>query len=434
MESENKSVLAISGGLPIRSQGWTDNFTCGEEEKYAACAAIDSGYLSKFEGSFTPDPPFSFWGGPFVQKLEESWCQYYGVPFSISMNSATSGLYAALGALGVGYGDEVIVSPATMTACAAGPLLYGAIPIFSDIEPDTGCLSPASIESKITPRTKCILVVHQFGIPAEMDQIMAIAKKHSLSVIEDCAQAHGAKYKDRYVGTIGDIGVFSLNVNKTIQCGEGAVCVTNDKDLHYRLALIRNHGENVVGPAGIADITNMIGFNYRLTEVHAAIAIEQLKKLNHLNKIRLELVEYLNRKLEKFDFLKTISGRERCISTFYTFPVLYNEDVLKTPLSEYRTALNAEGVYFFAGPGPLYLQPLYQKKTLFRHGYPFSAPENRNIQTNYFKGACPVAEHLIEKGRLLNEHVRAPHTKADMDDIVSAIDKVGTHFFNRRKL
>ena len=121
------------------------------------------------------------------------------------------------------------------------PMIYGAIPVFADVELDTGCLDPNSIEQRISERTKAILLVHQFGFPANMEKIMKIAKKYNLIVIEDCAQAHGAKFKNMFVGTIGDIGVFSLNVNKTIQSGEGGVCVTNNDDLAYRLKLIRNH-------------------------------------------------------------------------------------------------------------------------------------------------------------------------------------------------
>ena len=270
--------LAINGGTPLRTKPWLDNITTSDEEKQAVMRVMDSGYLSLFEGSHTPDAPFSFRGGPEVQALEEEWSDFYNVKNSISVNSATSGLYAAVAALGIGYGDEVIVSPFTMTACAIAPLIYGAIPVFADVEMETGCLAPDSIEKQITKKTKAILVVHQFGFIANMDQIMALAKKYKLRVIEDCAQAHGATYKGKQVGTIGNIGVFSLNVNKTIQSGEGGICITNDDDLAYRLQLIRNHGEAVVGPADYPDITNIIGFNYRMTELQAAIAREQLKK------------------------------------------------------------------------------------------------------------------------------------------------------------
>lgn len=428
-------ALAINGGTPIRTKPWLDNFTTGEEEKKAAVEVLNGGYLSLFEGSHTPEPPFSFWGGPKVQELERRWSEYYDVRYAVSMNSATSGLYAAIGALGIGYGDEVIVSPYTMSACAVAPMIYGAIPIFADVLMETGSLDPKSIEERITKRTKAILVVHQFGVPAEMDEIISIAKEHSLTVIEDCAQAHGAKYRGRLVGTIGDIGVFSLNVNKTIQTGEGAVVVTNDEELHYRLALIRNHGEAVVGPAGYPNVTNIVGFNYRLTELNAAIAIEQLKKLDTLNAIRLEFVDYLNEELNKFDFIKVLANNtversrknsdDDILATYYVFPFRYLPEVTNIRRDDLVSALNAEGASFTQGyVKPLYFQPLYQKKNAFKNGYPFSAKENQEIETNYFQGSCPNAEKLHFEQMVVNEYVRPPHTMEDIRDISKAIDKV----------
>jgi len=415
--------LAINGGSPIRTKSWIDNFTFGDEEKNAAIAAIETGYLSKFEGSYTPDSPFSFKGGPYVQKLEDMWCDLYGVKYSVSVNSATSGLYAAIGALGLGFGDEIIVSPSTMTASSVGPLIYGAIPIFADIERKSGALDPVSIEKNITPRTRCIIVVHQFGIPADMDRIMSIAKRYNLSVIEDCAQAHGAKYKGKYVGTFGNIGVFSLNVNKSIQCGEGGVCTTNDEDLKYRLELIRNHAENVVGPAGYKNIVNLIGYNYRLTEIQAAIAIEQLKKLEIINKSRIEYVEYLNHCLKDIEFLEVINGRDECESTFYTYPILYKPEITDIDIEKFTNAINSEGFYFYRGYKPLYFQPIYQTRTAFKFGYPFSAHENKEIVTNYSEGACPMSESLYDR-LLINEHVRLPNMMDDMKDIVDVFRKV----------
>ncbi len=423
--------LAINGGQPVRTKPWLDNFTTGAEEKEAACRVLNSGYLSLFEGSHTPDPPFSFLGGPEVQALERQWCEYYGVNYAVSMNSATSGLYAAIGALGLGYGDEVIVSPYTMSACAACALVYGAVPIFADVCLETGSLDPVSIETHITERTRAVVVVHQFGIPADMDPILALARKYNLKVIEDCAQAHGAKYRGKFVGTLGDIGVFSLNVNKTIQVGEGGVCITNDEELRYRLALIRNHGEAVVGPAGYENIGNMIGFNYRLTEVTAAMAGEQLKKLDAFNHLRLDFVECLNEALGIYEFLRTPPrcphgrGCRDCQATYYIYPLRYLPEVLGVKREEFVKALNAEGVCFYQGyVKPLYLQPVYQKKQAFKHGYPFSAPENRGITTNYYLGACPNAEKLHYEQMLINEHVRPPHAMSDMEDIVKVFQKV----------
>jgi len=433
--------LAIIGGTPIRRKPWQDNITTGIQEKKAAVRALETGYLSLFEGSHSPLNPFSFWGGPYVQQLEKAWCDYYNCKYAVAVNSATSGLYAAIGALGIGFGDEVIVSPYTMSACASAALVYGAIPIFADVCLETGSLDPVSIKNHITKRTKAILVVHQFGIPADMDGIMALAKKYNLKVIEDCAQAHGAKYKGRYVGTIGDIGVFSLNVNKTIQSGEGGVCVTNNKELRYRLALIRNHGEVVVGQAGYRKITNIIGFNYRITEVTAAIAIEQLKKLNKLNNLRISYVRYLNKALSKYDFLKPLpeclhgAGCTKCKSTYYVYPLRYFSEISGIKREDFVKMLNAEGVLFYQGYAkPLYLLPLYQRKEAFKHGYPFTAPENTKSKTNYYKGACRNAEKLYFEEMMINEHVRFPHAIEDIKDIVKAVDKVALSIFKQKRV
>lgn len=432
----NKSTLAINGGHPIRTKPWLDNFTTGAEEKDAVCRVLDNGYLSLFEGSHTPDKPFSFKGGPEVQAFEEEWNDYYGCKHSISMNSATSGLYAAIGALGIGYGDEVIVSPYTMSACAIAPLIYGAIPVFADVDPNTGCLDPKSIEDRISDRTKGILVVHQFGFPAEMDRIMELSKKHNLKVIEDCAQAHGALYKGTKVGTIGDIGVFSLNVNKTIQAGEGGVCITNDPELAYRLQLIRNHGEAVVGPAEYENITNIAGFNYRMTEFTAAICREQLKKLNFLNERRLEFVEQLKVGFSSYDFFKPLPGprecasctcnmTDKCHSTYYIFPLRYDSSSTGIKRNEFISALNAEGACFYQGyVKPLYLQPLYQKRFLFKEGYPFTAPANKDCYQNYELGTCPVAEKLHFEEIVINEHIRLPNDSPDMNDLINALKKI----------
>jgi dTDP-4-amino-4,6-dideoxygalactose transaminase len=340
--------------------------------------------------------------------------------------------------LGLGYGDEVIVSPYTMSASVVCALVYGAIPIFADVELETGCLDPDSIAEHITPRTRAIIVVHQFGTPAAMDRIMALARKHDLKVIEDAAQAHGAKYKGRSVGTIGDIGVFSLNVNKTIQTGEGGVCTTNDPDLRYRLALIRNHGEAVVGTAGYDNIVNIVGFNYRLTEIQAAIAIEQLKRLDDFNCARIEYANYLATELSRHLCFfpmhygcRTCRGSCACgesgqsVSTIYIFAFRYVSDKRSMQREDLVAALRAEGIRVGQGyVAPLYLQPIYQRKLAFKYGYPFSAPENRGIRTNYFKGACPNAERLHEQELISTDVVRLPHTMDDMRQIIEAVDKV----------
>ncbi len=424
----NDQNLAINGGNKIRNKPWLDNFLFGEEEKKAVCDVIDTGYLSKFEGNFYTDPPFSFKGGPYVQKLEELWCEKYNANFAISVNSATSGLSAAIGALKIGFGDEVIVSVGTMTACAMAPLIYGAIPIFADVNKFTGNITPKSFKKLITSRTKAIIVVHTYGIPAEMDEILKIAKENNIKVIEDCAQAHGTLYKGKSIGVLGDIGVFSLNVNKQINCGEGGICVTNNEDTAFRLQLIRNHGETSTGPTELKDITNIAGYNYRLTELQAAIAIEQLKKLNEYNRIRIEYADYLNNNLKKFEFLQTIDGCVcendcGCHSTFYQWPIMFDLGKLGTNLVKVREVLNEEGMYFIRAWKPLYRQPLYQQKKLYKHNYPFSAEENKSIVTNYHEGSCPIGEWIYENV-LLKEYLRYPTGWEDVKQVELAMEKL----------
>ena len=321
-----------------------------------------------------------------------------------------------------------------MTACAVAPLIYGAIPVFADVEIDTGCISLSSLKQKISKKTKAIIIVHQFGFPAQMDAIYKLCKNNKIKIIEDCAQAYDTKYKGRKVGTFGDIGVFSLNVNKTIQSGEGGVCVTNSKELSYRLKLIRNHGEAVVSEAKYKNISNIVGYNYRLTELGAAIAISQLKKLNKLNSVRLKLVNFLKKELKYYNFLKPMESRseckncnckanKKCFNSYYVFPILYNKSIINLKIKKFVQLAFSEGIVFYQGyTKPLYHQPLYQKKILFKKGYPFQAKENLKLNQNY-SVKCKNAE-ILHNSILINEHVRYPHNKKDMLDIIKFLKKL----------
>ncbi|MBI4022333.1 MAG: DegT/DnrJ/EryC1/StrS family aminotransferase, partial [Candidatus Andersenbacteria bacterium] len=268
-----KEKLALFGGEIQVKRPWRRYNSIGVEEKAAVAAVMDRGVLSQFLGTWHPN----FYGGPEVRAFEAAWQAHFGVPHAVTVNSATSGLMAALGAISLEPGDEVIVSPWTMTATATSILVWNAIPVFADIEETTFGLNPAAVERAITPYTRAILVTDIFGHPARLDDIMAVARRHNLRVVEDAAQSPGARYRGRFAGTVADIGVFSLNYHKHIQVGEGGVCVTRDADLAERMQLIRNHAEAVVEGKEVSNLANMIGFNFRLTEIAAAIGIEQLK-------------------------------------------------------------------------------------------------------------------------------------------------------------
>jgi len=348
--------------------------------------------------------------------------EHFGLPFAVSMNSATSGLYAAVGALGIGYGDEVIVSPYTMTASAVAPLMFGAIPVFCDVLRDTGCLDPESIRQRVTSRTRAIIVVHQFGIPAPMTAINAIARARGLAVIEDCAQAAGAQVDGGLVGTFSDISVFSFNTNKVVHCGEGGCCLTRDQEIATRLRLIRNHGEAVVGAAGYENIVNIVGQNYRMTEVHAAIALLELKRLRHAVGRRQELAAQLAEALEGMHGITPLRPSAGCAPAWYVFPMRLTA---QQPSREvFVNKVQAFGVALTEGyVEPLYLQPLYQRRLAFKHGYPWAAPENRDTNADYSRGSCPVAELLHFKEMVICRLVRAPHRTRHMNVIACAIER-----------
>jgi dTDP-4-amino-4,6-dideoxygalactose transaminase len=413
--------LAINGGTPVRISPLPQYVTIGDEEKRAVMEVLDSTVLSQFLGTWSPD----FYGGPRVQKLEREWEQYFGVKHAVSMNSATSGLYAAVGAAGVGPGDEVIVSAYTMTASATAAIVYGAIPVFADIDPDTFCLSAETIAQRITPLTKAIIVVDLFGRPAEMGAIMELARRHGLIVIEDAAQAPGAKYHGRHAGTLADMGVFSLNYHKTIHCGEGGVVVTDSEDYAERLQLIRNHGEVVVKAKEVHNLVNMVGFNYRMTEIEAAIASEQLKKLEKLLVPRIEAAEYLTQKLQAFSGITHPVAGPGVRHGYYVYAMRYDAAETGIPRNLFAKALAAEGVPVSVGyVEPIYLEPMYQKRIAFGgQGFPFTYPGYKG-SVSYERGICPVVERMHYEELVVANLCHANIAPQDLDDFVSAVDKV----------
>ncbi|MGI8892273.1 MAG: DegT/DnrJ/EryC1/StrS family aminotransferase [Bacteroidia bacterium] len=418
--------LAINGGTPFRTKLFPPYNTIGEEEKKAVMKVLDSGNLSQYLGAWTHD----FLGGPMVRSFEEQWSNVFGVKYSISVNSNTSGLFTAIGAIGIKPGDEVIVSPYTMSASAIAPLVYGGIPVFADIDPNTFCMDPKSIEACITSRTKAILVVHIFGHPADMDSIMAIAKKNNLYVIEDCAQAPMGKYKGKYVGTIGNLGVFSLNYHKHIHTGEGGVIITNNSELADRCQMIRNHAENVTAPREIKNLTNLIGYNYRMTEIECAIGTEQLQKLPSLLEQRLENVAFLDEHFAKFPAFELLPPlADGSVNTYYVYPVKFNKEIAGIDRNKFVEAIRAEipsavlrETAPLIGAGyvkPLYLQPIYQQKAAWAYD-----PKLYSGNVDYNKGICPVTERMHFEVLFTTEYMRPGMRKNDMMDVVNAMEKI----------
>ena len=382
--------LALLGGTPVIQKDFKKYNSLGREELDAAKNVIDSGVLSKFLGCWHED----FYGGPKVQEFEMEAAKYFGVKHAITVNSWTSGLVAAVGAIGIEPGDEVIVSPWTMSASATAILHWNGIPVFADIDIDTYNLCPDSILKNISPQTKAIMVVDIFGQSADMDLIMEIAKEYKLKVISDTAQAPGALYGDRYAGTCADVGGFSLNYHKHIHTGEGGILVTNDDDIAERLQLIRNHAEVVVEDKGVTNLTNMVGHNFRLGEIECAMGIEQLKKLKGLVQSRQLLAETLTEGLKSLDGLKTPTQFNNRTHVYYVYAMQLDLEVLQVSRQKIVEALAAEGVIVSSSYQNIHLIPLYQKKIAFgSKGFPWSS-EFCKREISYKKGICPNAEYL----------------------------------------
>jgi len=417
----NNEELAILGAQKAVTNTFQEYNPIGNEELKAATNVIESGVLSKFLGCWDPD----FYGGPKVQEFEKQCEKYFNVKHAITVNSWTSGLIVAVGAIGIEPGDEIIVSPWTMCASATAILHWNAIPVFADIEPETFCLDPISIESNITPYTKAIMVVDIFGHSADMEAIMEIAKCHNLKVINDTAQAPGAYYKGRYAGTMGHVGGFSLNYHKHIHTGEGGILVTNDDEIAERLRLIRNHGEAVVGDKGFADLTNMVGYNFRLGEIECAIGIEQLKKLSSLVQSRQDAAEQLTEGLRDLAGLRTPIIKRECTHVYYDYSMVLDIDLLGISRTRLIEALESEGVIGIGGGyANVHLLPMYKNKIAYgSKGFPWTS-EICKREVVYEKGICPISEELHDSTYLSFSICMYEMSAEDVELIIDAFKKV----------
>jgi Predicted pyridoxal phosphate-dependent enzyme apparently involved in regulation of cell wall biogenesis len=416
-------TLAILGGSPVRTKLFPAHRTIGPEEVVAVTQVLESGVLSKFLGAWHAD----FAGGPQVRAAEEEWAARFGLKHAISVNSNTSGLIAAVGAIGIQPGDEVIVSPYSMSISAVAPMFYGGVPVFADVERDTFCLDAASVASKITSRTRAIIVVDLFGQPYDVEGINALAREHGLKVIEDCAQAPGATFNGRCAGGLGDVGVFSLNYHKHIHSGEGGFIVTNDDEIADRCRLIRNHAESVVGPKGTQDLTNMLGFNFRMTEIEAAISRTQLRKLDALLERRLDNIAYIERKLAGLPALHFAPVRRGASHVYYQHAAHFDAEAAGIDRNTFIDAVKAElpnfelreteGVKLGYG----YVRPIYRQPIFSAPNYPSLFTANR---ADYSEVSLPVVERLHHHDLVTHEFMVPSMSHSDLDDVIHAFEKV----------
>ena len=406
--------LAINGGEKTRHNLFPKHPIIGDEEKKQVMEVLDSGNLSTFIAS----PGENFLGGKKIKEFEHKFAEYIGTRFAVAFNSASSALHAAVVATEVNPGEEVIVPPTTFTSTATSSLMHNAIPVFVDVKSDTYCMDPSKLENVKTSLSRAIIPVHLFGQACDMDEIMSFAKKNNLKVIEDCAQAPGATYKGKTLGTIGDCGIFSFQESKNLTTGEGGMLVTDNEEIAKIAQMVRNHGEVVVSELKERSYkSEFLGYGYRMTEIEAAIGIAQLSKLDKLNDERIKLGTYLSTEINKIDGLEHVKY-DHVKHVYWMFGFTFDEEKIGVTRNIFCEALKAEGIPCFAGyVKPLYLSPLYLEKRAF-------AFKHYTGNVIYKKGICPTAESLHES-KLVNMIIsRPPSTLTDMKDIVDAIQKI----------
>lgn len=411
--------LAILGGSPIRNlkeRPYPSYPKITDEEIDAVVEVLRAGILSSRRGKKT-------------KEFEDEFAKYIGVNHAIAVSSGTAAIHLALAALGIGTGDEVLVPAYTFTSSATPIIMQNAIPVFVDVDPLTYNVSIEDASRKVTENTKAIIVVHLFGLSADMDKVMKFANEYDLYVIEDCAQAHGAKYKGKRVGSIGDVGTFSFYEGKNMMTGEGGMLTTNDDELAERIRMLRDHCEirglleYMKRPKRKWPLTNMLGFNYRMTELQAAIGLVQLTKLDKNNEKRRELAKILNSRLGKIIGIKPPYVPEYAYHIYHVYCSRYFEEQVGVPRELFVKAVNAEGGLVSEGYTiPLYANPIYREKIAKAKGCPFTCPFYKGL-VNYSDGICPVTEELCYK-RGLWFGIHSELSKEDIEDCLVAVEKV----------
>jgi len=399
--------LAVLGGEPVRRQPLGRWPIITDEEVEAVTRVLRRGKLFA-----------SMYGSEEVAKFEEEFAAAMGVKRAVSVSSGTAALDVVLRAIGLKLGDEVITTPYTFIATATSIVHNHAVPVFADVDPKTRNIDPDDVKRKITERIKAIVVVHIAGHPAEMDEIMEIAEEKGLYVIEDAAQAHLAEYKGRKVGGIGHAAIFSFQESKNMTAGEGGAITTNDDELAERCISLREHGRRRDKPWYYHEA---LGWNYRLTEMQAAILRVQLKRLPAVTEERRRNAERLGKIISEFDFLRPSYVALYVKHAYHLYLVDYDPSKLGVSKAVLARAVQAEGVPLAEG----YYWPVYENPI-------FSDPERMpevpfkllGKQVRYGRGLCPVAEKLCyETGMWFPGHIlNAP--AEELDDVARALEKV----------
>ena len=402
MATATAEKLALLGGVAASPQPLQPPAFPPADE--ATARRLSEVYLSR---------KWSF-GGPEEKAFNEEFARYHGARHGIFMANGTVTLQCALGALGIGPGDEVIMPALTWPATAMAALYIGARPVFVDVEPTTLCLDPQAFEAAITPQTKAVIPVHIYGGTADLEKILAIANQHNIAVVEDCAHAHGGKWNGRGLGSWGAIGSFSFQQSKTMASGEGGICLTNDDELADRIYRMKHIGYNLGTAQGKASAGPPPGLqchNFRATDFQAVILRNQLEQLEGRIATYNRNAALLEERLNALPGVRIQSrGRLANPQSYYALAVILEDGPLaELPLATVQAALLAEGLPMGGTYGPVYQHVLFN-----------AAPENYRI-TN---GSCPLSEELAKKHTLTLPHHWLGSDQATINAIGDIFEKV----------
>ncbi len=398
---------ALLGGKPVRTEPFPSWPKVASNDEKAWSEVLRGGHWCRLDGNY-------------AIRFEQAWAGRLGAKGCVATASGTTALFTSLNALGVGPGDEVIVPPYTFVATINVVLLRFAIPVFVDTDYETFQIDAKKIEAALSPRTKVILPVHLGGSPADMDAILAIAKRHNLAVLEDACQAHLAEWRKQKLSTIGDLGCFSFQASKNLNSGEGGGILGNNEDLLERCRSFHNNGR---GPRGYAFQYVRNGSNHRMTEFQAALLIEQLTRLESQAKIREQNAEYLTRLLHQIPGLSPARMYDGCTRNAYHLYMFRYDPHHFSGLSRGRflKALEAEGIPCTGGYAPLNKEPFIE--VTLQSGHYQSIYPQKELAAYKERNHCPQNDRLCEEAVWFTQTMLLG-PRSDMDQIADAMRKI----------
>lgn len=392
-------TLALHGGMPVRQRLLPYGRQWLEEDDIAAVVnVLRSDWLTT---------------GPAVEEFERALADMLRASHAVAVSNGTAALHATMYALGIGPGDEVIVSTMTFAASANCVVFQGGTPVFADVDAATLLLDPEAVEAKMTPRTKAIVAVDYAGQPCDYEVLRVIADRHGLALVDDACHAIGGSDRGRPVGTLADLNVFSFHPVKHITTGEGGAITTHSAELAQRMRIFRNHGitsdhRQRAQAGGFFYEMVDLGYNYRLTDLQCALGLSQLRKLPTFLRQRQALAAHYTAAFTDMPGVQPLTVRDEAVHAYHLYVVQLDADRLRTNRNEIFAALRAEGIGVNVHYIPVHLHPFYRQR--FDTG----------------PGLCPVAEAAYE--RLITLPLFAHMTLSDADDVIAAVDKVLHHY------